>query len=79
MTKQIRNEQIKLRATAMNTLGVTSFTFGAITPIITSLALIGEPGAPFSKPGFILGECFGVLAGICLMASAQKLLESLEE
>jgi hypothetical protein len=79
MVELVRNEQIKLRATLLNTLAAASIVVGALTPIAGAVYRPAELN-PY-LPGFflVIFAAGWILFGVALHFLAHRSLKGLRE
>ena len=75
LTPAIRNEQIKMLATAVNNLGVACIVTGAISPLAGYFLGVLQIEDPLRLLSFIM---ICVVTGVSLLLGAQRILKDLQ-
>jgi hypothetical protein len=73
----VRNERIKLLASAYNTIATSSFTVGVITPIAVKYYNFGNAAAYTTTKEVAVGALFWLCAAAVLHSCAQYVLGKL--
>ena len=79
MAELVRNEQIKLRATLLNTLAAASIVVGALTPIAGAIYRPVELNPYLPAFFFVIFAAGWILFGVALHLLAHRSLKGLRE